>query len=158
MLLIPFCVVLATLVAGGEGISSWGGVHGKKRDKIPGPTTNPSPNRFLCPLCNGKWNKVSGSASTESKKTLKDILNLKTNDPDKINIHCVKGEKGDKGDVGGSRELEGTLKKQIEAVVEPLRAKLAALQSSYTVEIARLRNEVHSIKSSKLVTLGWRPA
>ncbi|XP_028409875.1 uncharacterized protein LOC114532544 isoform X2 [Dendronephthya gigantea] len=131
MLLIPFCVVLATLVAGGEGISSWGGVHGKKRDKIPGPTTNPSPNRFLCPLCNGKWNKC---------------------------IHCVKGEKGDKGDVGGSRELEGTLKKQIEAVVEPLRAKLAALQSSYTVEIARLRNEVHSIKSSKLVTLGWRPA
>lgn len=56
---------------------------------------------------------MSASATEKSRKSLEDISNLEKNDPDTINIHCAKGEKGDKGDVGGKREPEWIYKQQV---------------------------------------------
>ena len=132
-------IMLVTLVAENEGISSHGGIFGKKRNKMP---SRPSsrPNRFLCPGCLEKLN---------GKPSEKDFVTSEN-----VKVHCVKGDKGDKGDIGLPGQQGTCDKEQIDAVVKPLQAKLEALISSYTTEIARLRNEVYSMKSKFMRTIG----
>lgn len=75
--------------------------------------------------------------------------------------HCMKGDKGERGDHGQDgapgppgENGESGGQSQVDAVLKALEAKVDALFSSYTAEIARLRNEVHDLKSKFVRTLG----